>query len=83
MAASITQKFKGSVGGYLKMVIYEITDDNSGGTLEVSLNHILWINAINVDTGAQVALTFTAESESVTFAASTGRVLVTVLGWGG
>jgi len=83
MTMSVTLEEKGTLGGHIKIAIYKIVDDNSGGNVVVPVSHILWADAINITTGSKVATTWTDEEETITLAASTGTVRLIVFGWGG
>lgn len=82
---NILQEYKGSLAGYLKILIYKITDTGgSGGEVKASLNHICWANAIDL-AGDQVTCSWTDDSETITLGNSgAGHIVrLIVVGWGG
>jgi hypothetical protein len=83
---TILQEYKGSLAGLLKVVIYKITDTGgTGGTVDISVNHICWANAVDVTDGDNVTAAWTEDSETITLGASGAghTVRLIVLGWGG
>ena len=86
MTLSITQEYKGSLAGMLKVIIYKVTDsDGTGGELVASVNHLSWVNAIDVTDGDNVTAAWTEDSETITLGASGAghSIRIMVIGWGG
>jgi len=86
MALSITQEYKGSLAGMLKIIVYKVTDsDGTGGTLVAGVNHLCWANALDISDGDNVTAAWSEDDETITLGASgTGHsIRVLVIGWGG
>jgi len=87
MTLTIQQEFKGSLAGYLKMVIYKITDsDGSGGTVVVPMNHICFASAVDLTTAVFISTIWTDGSETITVGAEGSAadvIRLIVIGWGG